>query len=109
MPDEHLLVARSVTLDVSVEWLLSRPSARALCLACGEEIINSRQVVIDGKVLCRPCAGDGYLQPLATHFASASLEATVGAIAEILKSIPVDKPPASEIEVQHLRGPNDDV
>ncbi len=104
-------MARSVTLDVSVEWLLSRPSARALCHECGEEIINSRQVVIDGKVLCRPCAGEGYPQPLATHFASASLEVegTVGAIAEILKSIPVDKPPASEIEVQHLRGPNDDV
>ena len=81
MPDERLLVAQSVTLDVSVEWLLSRPSARALCHGCGEEIINSRQVVADGRVLCRPCAGEGYLQPLATHFASAPLHVTAGAIA----------------------------
>jgi len=30
------------------------------CAVCGEEIINEREVVVDGRFLCHSCAGDVY-------------------------------------------------
>ena len=65
MPDEELLIAQPVTLRVSLEALLSKPGRRVTCEACGEEIINEREVVHEGTVLCRACAGDRYYDPLA--------------------------------------------
>jgi len=60
IPDEELIVVRAVTLTQSIEEILSKPEARAVCEACGEEIINEREVVRDGRTLCRHCAGDRY-------------------------------------------------
>jgi formylmethanofuran dehydrogenase subunit E len=57
---EELLILQSVKLSQPIEHLLSRPSARAICQACGEEIINERELIHEGSVLCRPCAGDRY-------------------------------------------------
>ncbi|MCL4237174.1 MAG: TraR/DksA C4-type zinc finger protein [Anaerolineae bacterium] len=65
MPDEELLVAQDVVLTVSLEKLLSKPGYRVNCQICGEEIINEREVVREGVILCRACAGEGYCQPLA--------------------------------------------
>ncbi len=57
---EELLVSTPVILSQPIEHLLSRPSARAVCQACGEEIINERELMHEGTVLCRPCAGERY-------------------------------------------------
>ncbi|GAB4414986.1 MAG: FmdE family protein [Anaerolineae bacterium] len=65
MPDDELLIARPVVLRVSLEALLSKPGRRVTCEACGEEIINEREVVHEGTVLCRACAGERYYDPLA--------------------------------------------
>lgn len=65
MPDEELLVAQDVVLTASLEKLLSKPGCRVNCQICGEEIINEREVVREGMILCRACAGDGYCQPVA--------------------------------------------
>lgn len=65
MPQELLLQSQAVELTTPVEVLLSRPGARAICQACGEEILNEREVVRAGVTLCRSCAGDGYYQPVA--------------------------------------------
>ncbi len=64
MPDDELLIARPVTLRVSLEALLSKPGRRVTCEVCGEEIINEREVVHEGVVLCRACAGERYYDPL---------------------------------------------
>lgn len=64
MADELLLCSQAVALTTPVEVLLSRPGARALCAACGEEILNEREVVRDGVTLCRSCAGNGYYHPV---------------------------------------------
>lgn len=63
MPDEDLLRIQTVVLDPPLEALLSRPGLRVNCSACGEEIINQREVLVDGAVLCRTCAGQGYYLP----------------------------------------------
>lgn len=59
IPDEDLVVVREVTLTQSIEEILSKPDARAVCEACGEEIINEREVRQNGQTLCRHCAA-GY-------------------------------------------------
>jgi formylmethanofuran dehydrogenase subunit E len=56
MPVEELLVSTPVTLAVPVEILVSSPDRRATCVACGEEIFNGREFVLEGQVLCRRCA-----------------------------------------------------
>jgi formylmethanofuran dehydrogenase subunit E len=60
LPDADLLVSAKVSLQLSEHELLGVPGCRILCSQCGEEIMNRREVVIGGRVLCRGCAGDNY-------------------------------------------------
>ncbi len=64
MPDELLLAWQPVQLTPSSSEILSRPGVRATCADCGEEIINEREVVVNGRTLCRSCAGNAYYLPL---------------------------------------------
>lgn len=57
---EELLIATPVALTLSLDKLVSRAGYRVTCARCGEEVINEREVVRDGVVLCRPCAAGGY-------------------------------------------------
>jgi formylmethanofuran dehydrogenase subunit E len=59
LPDD-LLVAESVTLTVDLAALIGRPGRRLVCSACGEEIINQREIRHGGPMLCRACAGESY-------------------------------------------------
>ena len=60
IPDELLLDWQRVTLTVPIKQMVSQPGRRVICEICGEEIINEREVIREGTVLCRPCAGDTY-------------------------------------------------
>jgi formylmethanofuran dehydrogenase subunit E len=60
MPDEELFRIQEVRLHRSVQSIISRAGFRVDCEICGEEIINERQVVHEGHVLCQSCAGEGY-------------------------------------------------
>jgi formylmethanofuran dehydrogenase subunit E len=62
MPPELLLTVTEVRLALSVRNLISRPGTRVNCDACGEEIINEREVLFQGRTLCRACAGHSYYQ-----------------------------------------------
>lgn len=72
MPVHRLFFAQPVVLTTSVEELLSRPGVRVNCDRCGEEIINEREIVQDGQVLCRTCAGYGYYEVTEEHTTVAS-------------------------------------
>ena len=63
MPVHELLVAERVHLSTPVVDVISTPDRRAICEACHEEIINDRQIVTLGRVLCRSCAGEPYVTP----------------------------------------------
>jgi formylmethanofuran dehydrogenase subunit E len=63
MPDEELLTVQSVALIRPVEAIISRPGARVICQQCGEEVMNEREVVQNGRILCRACAGESYYTP----------------------------------------------
>ncbi|MDQ7842261.1 MAG: FmdE family protein [Armatimonadota bacterium] len=60
LPVEELLTVRPVALTVALDDLLGRASARVTCAGCEEEVINGREVVVNGRILCRACAGDTY-------------------------------------------------
>ena len=60
MPDDELIETREIILNPSVEKIISRAGIRCNCSRCGEEIINEREVIVDGNILCVPCAKGGY-------------------------------------------------
>lgn len=64
MPTTELLVATPVVLRVPVQTLVSRAGVRATCEICGEEIINEREVIVEGQVRCRGCAHGSYYRTL---------------------------------------------
>ena len=64
MPEMELFTFQVVALEPALDVIISRPGVRAKCTHCGEEIINERQVYVDGKVLCLTCTGDRYYRPL---------------------------------------------
>ncbi len=60
MPDAELFSMKPVVLRTPVEALISRAGVRTNCATCGEEIINEREVIVDGQALCVSCAHGGY-------------------------------------------------
>lgn len=60
LTDDELLIAKSVDLALDLQALISRPGVRVICESCGEEIINQREVTLDGATLCRSCADGAY-------------------------------------------------
>ncbi|MEF3273545.1 MAG: TraR/DksA C4-type zinc finger protein [Chloroflexus sp.] len=60
MPLTDLLVATPVVLTIDLKALISRNGLRTLCTSCGEEIINAREVMREGQLFCRSCAGERY-------------------------------------------------
>ena len=62
MPDEKLLTITEVQLTPPIEQVISRPGVRVDCASCGEEIMNERELIVDGQPLCRACAGGSYYQ-----------------------------------------------
>jgi formylmethanofuran dehydrogenase subunit E len=62
MPADELLCAEEVHLNLSMQALISKAGIRTTCAVCGEEILNEREVVINGQTMCRSCADGGYYQ-----------------------------------------------
>lgn len=60
MPDDELLVIEAVRLAAPVIELVGRPGVRVNCTLCGEEIINQREITINGSPFCRACTGRPY-------------------------------------------------
>jgi formylmethanofuran dehydrogenase subunit E len=61
--ETELFSYQPVSLRTPLEQILSKPGVRVNCAACGEEIMNEREVLRDGQVLCRPCAQGAYYRP----------------------------------------------
>lgn len=60
MPAEALFKIQEVRLTKPLRAIISRAGVRSECDLCGEEIINEREILRDGRILCRSCAGEGY-------------------------------------------------
>lgn len=64
MRDEELFDVMNVKVKVDPEDMPGRPLRRVKCDSCGEYVQDMREVEIQGKVLCRPCADAGYYSPV---------------------------------------------
>lgn len=61
MPDEELFYHQNVVVEIPPEDMPGRPPGRVQCVSCGEYIQDMREVIKDGRILCRACSdGGGY-------------------------------------------------
>lgn len=63
MPDDLLLSSCPVRLVAPLAELVGEAHAKARCEACGEEVIDLREVVSADRTLCRACAFGAYYLP----------------------------------------------
>lgn len=64
MSNDDLFDVQAVTVELPPEEFPGYKGERAVCARCGEGINFRREVVRDGQVLCRACAGESYYRPL---------------------------------------------
>jgi formylmethanofuran dehydrogenase subunit E len=64
LSDEILFDKQWVKVEVPPEDLPGFKGPRVVCAQCGEGINFKREVVKDGKTLCRACAGEKYYVPV---------------------------------------------
>jgi formylmethanofuran dehydrogenase subunit E len=60
MPEPELFTFREVRLQPPLETIVGYADYRVQCCLCGEEIINQREVVVNGQTYCQSCLGDSY-------------------------------------------------
>jgi formylmethanofuran dehydrogenase subunit E len=60
MSENELFEIQTVTVILRPEGLPGRPLRRIQCQSCSEHVQDMREIIVDGKVLCRQCAGEGY-------------------------------------------------
>jgi formylmethanofuran dehydrogenase subunit E len=60
MDDAELFVIQPVTVSLNPQDLPGRPRSRVACELCGEGINDGRERRVNGRVLCRSCAGESY-------------------------------------------------
>jgi formylmethanofuran dehydrogenase subunit E len=63
MSEQDLFEVQAVRVQVPPEDLPGYRGARVVCEECGEGINFRREVVRDGRTLCRACAGERYWTP----------------------------------------------
>ena len=64
MKDEDLFDVQEVLVELPPEEFPGYKAERIVCAVCGEGINFKRQVVREGKALCRACAGERYYTPV---------------------------------------------
>jgi len=62
MAEDDLFTKQWVKVELPAEEFPGYKSERIVCAECGEGINFRREVVRDGRVLCRACAGDQYYE-----------------------------------------------
>jgi formylmethanofuran dehydrogenase subunit E len=64
MPDTELFEIQWVRVTLGPEDLPGYKAARPVCAQCGEPVSFRREVVREGRTLCRACAGERYYTPV---------------------------------------------
>jgi len=64
LSDTELFDHQWVRVNIGPEDLPGYRAPRAICAGCGESVSFRREVQIDGRILCRACAGERYYEPL---------------------------------------------
>ena len=62
MPEDDLFTKQWVKVELPAEEFPGYKGERIVCAECGEGINFRREVLRDGRVLCRACAGERYYE-----------------------------------------------
>jgi len=66
MPDEILFEVIPVQVNVPVHDMPGPSRFKTRCDACGAMVRDKKEVLVNERILCRPCAYGTYYRPLAT-------------------------------------------
>jgi len=58
IPDDELFSIMEVKVELKPEEMPGRPVRSVVCSACGERVMDAKDVARDGKILCTPCAAN---------------------------------------------------
>jgi formylmethanofuran dehydrogenase subunit E len=64
LSDEVLFTKEWVKVEIQPHDIPGFKGPRVVCAACGEGINFKREVLVEGRTLCRACAGEKYYSPL---------------------------------------------
>jgi formylmethanofuran dehydrogenase subunit E len=64
MPEDDLFTKQWVKVELPAEEFPGYKGERIVCAECGEGINFRREVLRDGRVLCRACSGERYYEVL---------------------------------------------
>jgi len=64
MPEAELFDIQWVRVKLGPEDMPGYKAGRVVCAECGEGVSFKREVVREGKSLCRACAGERYYEPM---------------------------------------------
>ncbi|MFC1523250.1 FmdE family protein [Thermodesulfobacteriota bacterium] len=64
MPEEDLFKIEKVQVSIPEQDLPGRPMQRIQCQSCGDWVQDCREVIHEGKTLCRPCVHGRYYRSL---------------------------------------------
>jgi formylmethanofuran dehydrogenase subunit E len=64
MPDEVLFKVEPVAVDVPINDLPGPSRFKCRCEKCGQVVRDKKEIMINGKTLCRPCAYGTYYRSL---------------------------------------------
>jgi formylmethanofuran dehydrogenase subunit E len=64
MPVEELFKWKEVEVKIPEEDMPGRPKRRVKCVNCGEHVQDNRDVVSEGRTLCKACAIGSYYRAL---------------------------------------------
>ncbi|HLF84858.1 MAG TPA: FmdE family protein [Blastocatellia bacterium] len=66
LPEEELFKVERVRVDLPPQDQPGRPVSRVQCAECGEGVNDHREVIREGRKLCRACAGGAYYERICT-------------------------------------------
>ena len=65
MHDQELFTLQAVRVRLQPEDLPGRPRSRVVCEQCREGVNDGRERRVNGRLLCRSCAGESYYETVA--------------------------------------------
>ncbi|HHT18864.1 MAG: FmdE family protein [Euryarchaeota archaeon] len=63
-PEKDLLLIEEVEVDVGEHEIPGFPKFRAYCEECGDKVMDRREVIVDGRTLCKACAEGPYYRKI---------------------------------------------
>ncbi len=59
-PEEDIFTITPVKVEIPKDEMPGTPNHRAVCSVCHEEIMDGKEVIVDGKAVCKNCNGTSY-------------------------------------------------